>query len=131
MTDLVPTLIAAGVHPLLAVLAAGLLLVLSVAAKRAADWLRLDADAKVRAALLPVLDLVVEAAEERLSARMVDLPDGDADNRFSVMQGEEVYRAAHYVARRMPGALARLGVDEVGLCDMIRTRLAANGAAHG
>lgn len=99
-----------------------LLAVATAGAARLADWLRLSADDKARAALLAIVEVAVNAAEAELRRRFAGAPV------LGITMPERaaaVARAADYVAGRAPEYLHRFGVDDVGLRAMIDKRLAA------
>lgn len=109
----------------------------TLAARRAADWLKLAADSRAREALLDVVELVVSVAQERAEAAIrryaahPHLPPGEADAHRRDVWSSEIWDAARYVAARMPDAARRLGADEHALRDMVRRRLEAAGVTLG
>ena len=95
-----------------------------LAVRRLSDWLGLRADGEVRAYLNAALDRAVEfgLAEARRRAREAGVP---------VPAGGIAAAAARQYARdRVPEALARFGINEAALDDMIRARL-PKPPAHG
>lgn len=90
----------------------------SLAVKRLADWLQLSSDDKVRAYLQ---DALLHAIE-----RGVAVVRGSPEHAG---RGQEALReaalrvAADYVRDRVPDALARFGVSDGALTEMLQARL--------
>lgn len=112
----------------LIMLAGGILLGVGTwAAKRAADWLKLSNDARVRAYLLGVVETAVgwaqdEAARRLQLARAKELT-GEPARAPDAAAASAVELAAGYVAARVPDALKHFGITPDGLRQIVQTRL--------
>ena len=104
----------------------GLTGLLGLAAHRAADWLRLSGDEKARIALLDAVDVVMDALQERVEARLLPTTTMPPPGRDAVL-AEEIGSAANYLASRLAQRLTRLGIDDKGLRDLLQKRAEARG----
>lgn len=104
---------------------AGLLGLGSFAAKRAADWLKLSADDKVRGYLTEAMERAIDWAQDEARKRLPEIQDHAAGDGILHDTAENVVGfAVTYMRERVPDGLKRLGVSDTGLEAMIRARLA-------
>ncbi len=98
----------------------------AIAAKKAADWLNLSAEAKVRGYFLEALDRAIAYAEDAASKRLQLAGMTSPANTGPVYDAAEsiVGDAAAYLRGRVPDAMARLNIGAIGLEEIIRARRA-------
>lgn len=117
------SLLAPIIAQLLPLLGALLLGVGSWAAKRAADWLQLSNDARVREYLNTAMENGVAWAETEMTRRLAGLAaDGKATpspNDIELV----IQDAAGYVAATVPDALKHFGITPGTLKQIVQTRL--------
>ena len=88
---------------------------------RLSKWLGLKEDGEVRGYLLDALNLAVDAGRRRLELAIAGAPPSQVE----ALRAQVIGEAASYVATKVPDALKHLGIDDVGLRDMVRIRLQA------
>lgn len=109
----------------LVILAGGVLLGAATwAAKRAADWLKLSSDDRVRAYLMDVVENAVAWAEFEARTRIAEALADDAPVDAKEAAKEDVVDlAAGYISARVPDALKHFGITPDGLRQIVQTRL--------
>lgn len=120
--------LAAVLPPLITGLSAALLGLGGVAIHRLADLLRLRADDQVRGYLQDTLSRAVAFAEVEARRR---LPAATAAGAVQQLADATTQIASAYVRDRVPDALARFGVTDRGLAEMIQARLPTRLAPRG
>jgi hypothetical protein len=116
------TILAAMLPHLLELGVTGFLAIASFAAARFARFLGLASDDKVRGALLAMVEVVAEAARERLEDAVGRLPAGSSAPAGQLVE-PIISQSADYVQQHMPDALRQLGVGREGVERMLRLRL--------
>lgn len=97
---------------LVQLVAAVLLAMGTVVAKKLADWLKLSADDQVRAYLQTAIENAITHGVALATQR------GEDGSATAVLT-----HAARYVEGRVPDALKRLGIDQAGLDNLLHARL--------
>ena len=123
--NLITTMLAPLIAQLLPLLGALMLGVGSWAAKRAADWLKLSNDARVREYLNEAIENGVAWAEAEMTRRLLSLASA-GQPAPAASPGDwhiAAQDAAGYVAARVPDALRHFGVTPGGLEQIVKTRL--------
>jgi len=94
------------------------------AAKRAADWLKLSSDDRVRGYLLEVVENAIAWAEFEARNRLAEALADDAPiDAAAKARGNVIELAAGYVSARVPDALKHFGITPDGLRQIVQTRL--------
>lgn len=97
----------------------------TVAAKKAADWLNLAAEDRVRGYFLEALDRAIAYARDQALKQLPPIQDHDrGDGVLRDTADAVVGIAAGYLRDRVPDALAQLKIDGVGLDAVISARMA-------
>lgn len=112
--------LAAVLPPIITGLSAALLGLGGVAIHRLADLLRLRADDQVRVYLYEIMARAIAFAEAEARRR---LPAAAADGAVHQLADATVEIAKDYVRDKGADALARFGVTDRGLAEMIQARL--------